>query len=136
MKNVPLWNIYLCMNTHPAAVQSMLTEARCTSHFIFASCSINNFKTSVSHCPIYTEVWCFPWLACFCIANTWKKRDLMTTTNTNFWSFFLLGYWNHTTNNYFSMGTFSCRFFTESQKYCHAYFILIVIKNHLSLCHS
>ena len=87
MKNVPLWNIYLCMNTHPAAVQSMLTEARCTSHFIFASCSINNFKTSVSHCPIYTEVWCFPWLACFCIANTWKKRDLMTTTNTNFWSY-------------------------------------------------
>lgn len=60
----------LCMNTHPAAVKSMLAKARCTTHFIFAGCSINNFKTSVSYCPVHAEVWRFPWLTSFCIANT------------------------------------------------------------------
>lgn len=71
-----LWKAYLGVDAHPAAVEGVLAEARGAAHLILAGCSVNDFQTRVSHCPVHTEVRGFPWLTGFCVADTCKKSDV------------------------------------------------------------
>lgn len=60
---------YLGMDAEPATVKRLFAEARCTAHLILPSGGIDDLQVGVPNCPIDTEVWGFPWLSGFCIAD-------------------------------------------------------------------
>lgn len=60
---------YLAVDTHPATVQRVLTQAGWAAQFVLPCCGIDDLNGRVAHCPVDTEVGCLPWLSCLCIAD-------------------------------------------------------------------